>query len=80
MVTALKVDLIVDARYKSCPGPLLTLAEAVSRASPGQVVMLLATDPAAPNDIKEWASSVGHRILNIEKVGETYQIYVEVSG
>jgi len=76
----LKVNLIVDARYKSCPGPLLALAEAVAKSSPGQVIMLMATDPAAPQDIREWASSVGHKILKVEKVNEVYQIYVEVSG
>lgn len=76
----MKADLIVDARYKSCPGPLLALAEAVAKSSPGQVIMLLATDPAAPHDIKEWTSSVGHRILKVEKVDEVYHIYVEVLG
>jgi len=75
----MKVDLVVDARYKSCPGPLLALAEAVTRASPGQVILLLATDPGAPSDVREWASNVGHRVLNVEKVGDTCQIYVEVS-
>jgi len=54
------------------------LAEAVSRASPGQVILLLATDPGAPSDVGEWASNVGHRVLKVEKVGDTYQIYVEV--
>lgn len=72
--------MIVDARYKSCPGPLLTLVEAIKGASPGQIVMLLATDPGAPLDVKEWASSVGHKFLKVEKVDDIYQIYVEVSS
>ena len=76
----MKVNLIVDARYKSCPGPLLALAEAVAKSSPGQIIMLMATDPAAPQDIREWASSVGHKILKVEKINEVYQIYVEVLG
>ncbi len=76
----MKVDIVVDARYKSCPGPLLALAEAVKKAGPGHIIMLLATDPSAPQDIREWASSVGHKVLNVEKVDETYQIYVEVLG
>ncbi|MCS7116708.1 MAG: sulfurtransferase TusA family protein [Nitrososphaerota archaeon] len=74
----MKIDLIVDSRYKSCPGPLLSLVKAMERLNPGQVIMLLATDPAAPNDIKEWASSVGHKVLKVEKIDEVYHIYVEV--
>jgi len=75
----LKADLVVDARYKSCPGPLLALAEAVIKADSKQVIMLLATDPSAPLDVKEWASNVGHKVLNVEKTDDTYQIYVEIS-
>lgn len=71
---------MVDARYKSCPGPLLALVEAIMKASPGQIIMLLATDPGAPQDVKEWASNVGHKVLKVERVDETYQIYVEVLG
>jgi TusA-related sulfurtransferase len=76
----LKADLIVDARYKSCPGPLLALAEAVMKANPGQIIMLLATDPGAPSDVKEWASNVGHKVLKVERTDNAYQIYVEVSS
>jgi len=76
----LKIDLVVDARFKSCPGPLLALAEAVSKAKPGQKVKLLATDPATPSDVREWASSVGHRVLEVKEADGVYEIYVEVSG
>ncbi len=76
----MKADLIVDARYKSCPGPLLALAEAVMKANPGQIIMLLATDPGAPSDVKEWASNVGHKVLKVERTDNAYQIYVEVSS
>ncbi|MEM2996217.1 MAG: sulfurtransferase TusA family protein [Candidatus Bathyarchaeia archaeon] len=76
----MEADITVDARYKSCPGPLLALAEAVRRASPGQVIMLLATDPGAPKDIEVWASHVGHKLLGVERAEEVYRIYVEVSG
>jgi TusA-related sulfurtransferase len=76
----LKADLIIDARYKSCPGPLLALAEAVMKANPGQIIMLLATDPGAPSDVKEWASNVGHKVLKVERTDNSYQIYVEVSS
>lgn len=76
----MKVDLVVDARYKSCPGPLLALVEGVMNASPGQIVMLLATDPATPQDVSEWASNVGHKILSTERVDETYRIYLEILG
>ncbi len=76
----MNADITVDAKFKSCPGPLIALADAVAKARPGQVVKLLATDPAAPSDVKEWASGTGHRLLASEQSGDTYEIYVGVSG
>jgi tRNA 2-thiouridine synthesizing protein A len=73
-------DIIVDGRFKSCPGPLIALADAVAKASPGQVVKLLATDPAAPSDVKEWCDGVGHRFLHSVKEDDTYAIFIEVAG
>ncbi len=74
----MKADITVDAKFKSCPGPLIALNQAVSGAKPSQVVKLLATDPAAPSDVKEWASSVGHRVLGVEQVEDVYEIFIEV--
>ena len=45
--------MVVDARYKSCPGPLIAISEAARKVEPRQVIKLLATDPAAPSDIRE---------------------------
>jgi tRNA 2-thiouridine synthesizing protein A len=73
-------DITVNAKFKSCPGPLIALADAVGKAEPGQVVRLLATDPAAPSDVKEWAAGVGHRLLATEKNGDVYEFYIGVSG
>jgi len=76
----MNADITVDAKFKSCPGPLIALSDAVSKAQPGQVIKLLTTDPAAPSDMKEWAQSVGHEFLATEKAGDVFEIYIKVSG
>ncbi len=70
--------IVVDAKYKSCPGPLIALSEAAKKAKPGQMIKLLATDPAAPSDVKEWAEQVGHRILKVFERDGLYEIEVEI--
>ncbi|MCP8305423.1 MAG: sulfurtransferase TusA family protein [archaeon] len=75
-----KVDIEVDAKYSFCPGPLLKLFEAAKKAKPGQIIKLLATDPAAPDDVKNWAESIGHEFLNVDEKGEVYEIYVKIIG
>ncbi|WFN35346.1 sulfurtransferase TusA family protein [Methanogenium sp. S4BF] len=74
----MEADIIVDATFKSCPGPLIALSQAVSAAAPQKIVKLLATDPAAPSDVKEWTSSVGHKLLSVERSGDVFEIYIEV--
>ena len=73
-----QVDIEVDAKYSFCPGPLLKLFESVKKAKHGQIIKLLATDPAAPTDVKKWAESVGHKILNVDEKDKVYEIYVKV--
>lgn len=71
-------SLTVDARHMSCPGPLIAASEAAKKAKPGQIVRLLATDPAAPSDIGEWAQEVGHRILKVSEKEGVYEIELEI--
>ncbi|MFA9429272.1 sulfurtransferase TusA family protein [Egicoccus sp. AB-alg2] len=44
----------VDATGLSCPMPVIELAKAVKDVEVGQVVLLLATDPAAKVDVPVW--------------------------
>lgn len=74
----MEADIVVDAKFKSCPGPLIALSQAVTAATPSQIVKLIATDPAAPSDVKEWTAGVGHKLLEVERVGDVFEIYVEV--
>ncbi|MBS7645260.1 MAG: sulfurtransferase TusA family protein [Candidatus Bathyarchaeia archaeon] len=70
--------VVVDARFKSCPGPLIAASEAAKRAEPGQVMRILVTDPAAPSDIREWALEVGHKPLKISEREGVYEIEIEI--
>ena len=71
-------EQVVDARYKSCPGPLVSLLRVVRKSKPGARIKLLATDPKAPDDVKEWASRTGHRFLGFRKVEDYFEILIEV--
>lgn len=53
----------VDACGLNCPLPLLRLKKALVAMHSGEVVHLLATDPAAYLDIGVYAEQTGHRIL-----------------
>jgi tRNA 2-thiouridine synthesizing protein A len=47
--------ILVDARGLNCPLPLLEARRAMQLAPPGAVLVVLATDPAAPSDFADFA-------------------------
>jgi len=56
-------DLVLDARGLRCPLPVIRLARAARDATPGTVVEVWATDPAARADIPAWCRMRGHEHL-----------------
>ena len=46
--------LIIDALGRKCPIPVIMLAERIREVPVGQVVAVLADDPAAQSDVPAW--------------------------
>lgn len=60
--------VVVDARGKACPVPVIELAGAVVAAREGEVVVLLADDPAARTDVAVWCRMKRHELLSVAEV------------
>ncbi len=73
MATMLEFDFEVDACGLMCPLPLLRLKKALQGLEQGQVVRVLATDPAAVLDFGVFVEQAGHGLLHrAEKDGVLY--------
>ncbi|MEM0337507.1 MAG: sulfurtransferase TusA family protein [Candidatus Caldarchaeum sp.] len=70
-----KPVLTVDVRGAMCPWPVLKTREAVQRINVGEVVEVLATDPASKPDLEAWARKTGNRILSVEETGTDPVVY-----
>lgn len=53
-------DVVVDARGRRCPVPVIELARAVAAAVDGTVVAVLSDDGAARLDVPAWCRMRGH--------------------
>jgi TusA-related sulfurtransferase len=53
----------LDCLGRRCPLPIIELAKAIRTVEPGDVVRVLADDPAAANDIAAWCRMKGHELL-----------------
>jgi tRNA 2-thiouridine synthesizing protein A len=53
----------VDSRGRRCPLPIIDLAKRLPSVRIGEVVRVLADDPAAANDIPAWCRMKGQEYL-----------------
>ncbi|OGS55365.1 MAG: hypothetical protein A3K60_07285 [Euryarchaeota archaeon RBG_19FT_COMBO_56_21] len=51
-----------------CPEPVFRTREEITSVPVGQILEVLADDPASESDIKSWAKHAGHELISIEKV------------
>ena len=53
-----------------CPIPILETRQEMDKLDIGEILEVLADDPAAEDDLKAWAKRAGQKILEIEKTDE----------
>jgi tRNA 2-thiouridine synthesizing protein A len=66
----------VDAVGLLCPLPVLRARKRLLSMAPGQVLRLIATDPAAIVDVPHFCAEAGHTLLAIEDAGGGAQAYL----
>ena len=62
-MSTIQFDHELDASGMICPLPLLRLKQALLNMGSGEVVRVVATDPAAHLDFGVFSEQTGHRIL-----------------
>jgi len=73
-----KPTVVVDSRGTMCPGPITDLFKAYRQAAIGDVIELLATDPAAKSDTQAWAKRSGNEIIAIIDEPDHVRIQVRI--
>jgi tRNA 2-thiouridine synthesizing protein A len=71
----IEFNLEVDASGLNCPLPLLRLKKALMNMASGDVVKVIATDPAAHLDFGVYADQTGHLIIQLIKESEKQIFY-----
>ena len=58
-------DQQLDARGLKCPLPVLKARKRLGAMTSGEVLVVAATDPAAPADFEAFCEATGHRLAGI---------------
>jgi tRNA 2-thiouridine synthesizing protein A len=63
-------DTSLDCVGLFCPEPLFQTREAIDNLEVGDVLEVLADDPAAEEDLTRFAKRTGHEVILIEDLGD----------
>jgi TusA-related sulfurtransferase len=63
----LHVDVTLDLRGLSCPGPLIGAKKLIDELSPGQVLLLLSDCPGTQDDLFSWVKYTDNEIARTER-------------
>ncbi|MBM5804945.1 MAG: sulfurtransferase TusA family protein [Candidatus Verstraetearchaeota archaeon] len=60
----------LDLRGLYCPIPVLRTREGIEKVKVGDLLKVMADDPAAEEDLKRWAKRAGQEVVDVKKEGE----------
>jgi TusA-related sulfurtransferase len=60
-----------------CPEPVFRTKIAIEKMQVGQVLTVLADDPAAEDDISRWVNRNGHELLNMNKKNNVIEFTIK---
>ena len=58
---------IIDVRGMFCPEPVFRTKIEIERMAVGDVLKVIADDPASEEDISRWVNRNGHQLLELKK-------------
>jgi tRNA 2-thiouridine synthesizing protein A len=70
----------VNARGKSCPLPIVFVAQAARAAASGERLCIQADDRAFPEDLLAWCKKTGHELLSLESKSGYFEARIAVVG
>ena len=67
----------LDVKGMLCPMPVIKAKQAISQVPVGGLLEVIATDPAAKEDIPAWVRRAGHDLISMQQENETFRFYVK---
>lgn len=56
--------LVIDALGRKCPIPIIMAAEQIRDVPVGEIIAVLADDPAAYTDVPSWVGMKSHQLVD----------------
>jgi len=73
--TAAESTKTLDTKGSLCPIPVIKTSKAIKEIAVGQILEVLATDPASRPDFQAWSKLTGHRLLSFNEEEGPPKVY-----
>lgn len=73
----IEFNIELDASGLNCPLPLLRLKKALVKMTSGEIIKVIATDPAAHLDFGVYSEQSGHPIIEFVKESGVQIFYIQ---
>ena len=70
-------DAELDVRGMLCPLPVLRARKRLSAMKTGEILRILATDPAAAIDFPHYCAESGHTLLSTDRQGDVLVFVIQ---
>ncbi len=67
----------IDVRGLFCPEPVFRTKIEIERMTVGNVLRVIADDPASEEDISRWVNRNGHQLLGIKKTDKDLEFTIK---
>ena len=69
-------DVVLDVKGLECPLPILKAKQKLARLNSGQVLHIIATDPASPIDFKAFCLRTEHQLLAAKEGPKLFEFFI----
>ena len=76
-ITDISISHHLDTQGLICPEPVMMLHRVIRKADRGEVIEILATDPATTRDIPNFCRHLGHELLTQETLAENVSLDID---
>ena len=72
----IRADQVLDVKGLACPLPILKTKQRINQMQSGEVLHVLATDPAAPIDFKAFCLRTPNELVEFSSNNELFEFYI----
>ena len=71
------IKMKIDAIGLICPEPIMLLHKAIHESNSGEIIELVATDPAVKKDVEKFCEFLNHKLISFEKSEDQFVFKVQ---